>query len=153
MGGVIVSQQATMRALQLMMLAGFLVCWSTLARADYEDGIEIETLLETETTVLEQPFALAAIEQPRLRAVRVVIPPGAETGWHVHDIYAFAYILSGTVSVEFADGKQRTYTSGEAFAEAVDTVHNGVNRGPEPVEIILFAIGERDAPLNRSRQP
>jgi quercetin dioxygenase-like cupin family protein len=59
----------------------------------------------------------------------------------------FGYVLAGTITVHFADGKKNVFHQGEAFAESVDTLHNGVNEGTEPVQLLVFVAGEKQVPF------
>jgi len=74
-------------------------------------------------------------------AVHVILPPGAQTGWHKHPVPCFAYILEGELDVQLASGETKTLKAGEAYAESVDVMHNGVNKGDAPVKLIMFAAG------------
>ena len=71
----------------------------------------------------------------------VVLAPGAETGWHKHPVPVYAYVVSGTLSVELADGQRLTYPQGDAVIEVVNTLHNGKNNGTEPVKLAVFYLG------------
>lgn len=132
----------------LACLAGLGLLFSVTGNAeDYNPEIVVRTLLETDRTTLDQRINLPSIKNPKVTALLVEIPPGARTGWHVHPVYIFAYVLSGTVTVEFESGETRVFSADEAFSEAVNVVHNGVNNGPDPVRLIVFAIGESHEPL------
>ena len=43
--------------------------------------------------------------------------------------------------------KPRELHAGEALVEVVNTSHNGVNKGSEPVRLVLFVTGEKDKPF------
>jgi quercetin dioxygenase-like cupin family protein len=77
----------------------------------------------------------------------VEIPVGKETGWHKHPVPLFGYVVSGTLTVYFADGKKNTFHPGDALAEAVNVVHNGINEGKDPVKLIIFVAGEQKIPF------
>jgi quercetin dioxygenase-like cupin family protein len=77
----------------------------------------------------------------------VEIPPGAQTGWHKHPYPCFAYILSGSLTVEMEGGKVHELTAGQAMAESVNVMHNGKNTGEEPVKLVMFVMGEREKPF------
>jgi len=61
----------------------------------------------------------------------VEISSGAETGWHLHTVPVYAYVLSGTLDVELADGKVLVFRKGDAVVEVQNLAHNGRNRGSE----------------------
>ena len=92
-------------------------------------------------------MALRLTDKPQVTMLLVEIPPGAETGWHKHPVPCYAYILSGSVTVEIENGKTNTFHAGQAFAETVNTMHNGKNTGDEPVKIVMTAIGEQKEPI------
>jgi hypothetical protein len=43
-------------------------------------------------------------------------------------------------------GEIKTVKAGEAFAEAVNVLHSGTNRGPATVRLVMFAIGVDSEP-------
>lgn len=119
----------------------------------YRKEIAIRPLLRTTVDAAGQPIAYPATAHPQVTAVQVRIPPGAETGWHKHPYPCFGYILSGTLTVEMEGGKTLTLTPGQALAESVNVLHNGVNRGDEPVELVMFVMGEQDKPFTIKAAP
>ncbi len=76
----------------------------------------------------------------------VDLPPGAETGWHKHPVPVYAYVVSGTLSVDLDDGTRLTFREGDAVIEVVDTMHNGANRGTEPVRLVVVYCGAEGTP-------
>lgn len=118
----------------------------------YRPAIKVALLLQTEKTESGQPIAFPQVNDPEVRALMVEIPPGAETGWHVHPFPCYAYILSGSLQVEFDGGEKKELKAGQAFAEAVNVLHNGKNLGTEPVKLILFVTGEKGLPFTIPRK-
>src|SRR5690606_23802905 len=104
-------------------------------------------LLKTTTTSSGAPIRYPAIDDPEVTAVIVDIPPGAETGWHKHPVPAYAYLMEGEIEVEMRGGKKSVFKAGDAFAEMVDTEHNGRNLGAAPVKILMFVTGKRSWPF------
>lgn len=117
------------------------------AAEGYRKEIQIVPLLRTTTDAAGQPLIYPKTEQPQVTAVRVEIPPGAQTGWHKHPYPCFAYILSGALTVEMEGGKVHELTAGQAMAESVNVMHNGKNTGSEPVKLVMFVMGEREKPF------
>ncbi|MFA7233029.1 MAG: cupin domain-containing protein [Terrimicrobiaceae bacterium] len=113
----------------------------------YARQIEVTPLLRTATTSSGQPIAYPATESPQVTAVLVEIPPGAETGWHEHPYPCYAYVLSGALTVEVKGQKRRELLPGEALVEVVGTPHNGMNKGAEPVRLVMFVTGEAGKPF------
>jgi quercetin dioxygenase-like cupin family protein len=67
---------------------------------------------------------------------------------HLHPVPLVVYVLEGALTVEMASHPTRVFNPGEAFAEAVDTLHNGLNRGSVPTKfLIVFTGKEKETPL------
>jgi hypothetical protein len=45
------------------------------------------------------------------------------------------------VTVDYDGGLRRTYRAGEAFLEAMDRPHDGVNDGAVPCQILVVFLG------------
>lgn len=133
----------------LIALSGFVTLHGEAREPEegYSRQIEVAPLLRTTMTSSGQPIAYPKTDSPELTAVKVTIPPGAQTGWHEHPYPCYAYILSGTLTVETKDGKPRELLPGEALVEVVNTAHNGINKGTEPVVLVMFVTGEKDKPF------
>lgn len=113
----------------------------------YKPAIRVTPLLRSSVTSAEQPIAYPRTDQPEVTAVRVVIPPGAETGWHRHPFPCYGYILRGALTVEMEGREPHRLTAGQALIEAVDVLHNGRNDGSEPAELVMFVTGEKNHPF------
>jgi len=113
----------------------------------YKKEIQVIPLLRTLTTVAGQPIVYPKTDEPQVTAVQVEIPPGAQTGWHKHPFPCFAYILSGALEVEMEGGKTVHLTAGQAMAESINFLHNGTNKGTEPVRLVMFVMGEKEKPF------
>lgn len=74
-------------------------------------------------------------------AAIVTLAPGGRTVAHRHGVPLFAYILSGELTVDYGAHGTRTYKQGDAFMEAMDVTHFGINRGAEPVRILAVYMG------------
>lgn len=113
----------------------------------YKKEIQVTPLLRTLTTIAGQPIVYPKTDAAQVTAVQVEIPPGAQTGWHKHPFPCFAYILSGALEVEMEGGKTVRLTAGQAMAESINVMHNGTNKGIEPVKLVLFVMGEKEKPF------
>lgn len=126
-------------ALLIALLAGI----STPAAAkDYTGRVSAEKILVTTTAGNGQKHTYLKTDRPEVTAMTVEIPPGAETGWHLHTVPVYAYVLSGVLQIEIADGKTLTFKPGDAIVEVQNLGHNGVNRGAETVRLVVFYTGE-----------
>ncbi len=78
-------------------------------------------------------------------AAIVTLAPGGRTIMHKHGVPLFAYILSGELTVNYGAHGTRTYKPGDAFMEAMDVAHFGINNGKEPVRILAVYMGAKGA--------
>jgi len=78
-------------------------------------------------------------------AAIVTLAPGGRTIVHKHGVPLFAYILSGTLTVNYGTHGTRTYKTGDAFMEAMAVAHFGINNGKEPVKILAVYMGAKGA--------
>ncbi len=97
----------------------------------------VETLLDTETTIIGQPFAYPAESPAKVKAVIVTLLPGEETGWHEHHVPLLGHMLEGELTVDYGEKGKRTYRPGDTLMEAVDYPHNGVNTGETPMRVLV----------------
>ncbi|WP_431478142.1 cupin domain-containing protein [Massilia eburnea] len=79
--------------------------------------------------------------QAEVTALLVEIAPGGETGWHLHPLPSFGYVLEGELEVSLKDGTVKRVVAGQALAEVVNTLHNGRNVGNGPVRLVVFYAG------------
>lgn len=78
-------------------------------------------------------------------AAIVTLAPGGKTIVHKHGVPLFAYILSGELTVNYGAHGARTYKPGDAFMEAMDVAHFGINNGKQPVRILAVYMGAKGA--------
>jgi quercetin dioxygenase-like cupin family protein len=102
----------------------------------------VTPVLTTGTTVIGQPLAYPKGEA-QVTAAIVTIPPGGQTGWHVHPVPLFGYMLAGELTVDYGDRGTHTYKPGEALMEAMNWPHNGMNKGTVPVRILTVYAGAK----------
>lgn len=101
----------------------------------------VTSLLDTQETVIGQPIAYPQASPAKVVSAIVTMLPGEETGWHMHDVPMFGYILEGEVTVDYGAHGKRTYRAGAAMMEALDVAHNGRNTGAIPVRILAVFMG------------
>jgi quercetin dioxygenase-like cupin family protein len=109
---------------------------------EYVGQIKAEKILVTTTAGNGQPHAYLETEHPEVTAMIVEIPPNAETGWHMHAVPVYAYVLAGNLEVALEGGKSLAFKSGEAIVEVQNLAHNGRNTGAETVRLAVFYTGE-----------
>lgn len=113
----------------------------------YKSEIVITPLLKTQKDGAGNKLVYPTNGNAEATAVLVEIPPGAQTGWHKHPVPCFAYILEGELQVELETGKVETLKAGHAFAEVVNVLHNGINRGSAPVKLVMLVVGVEAQPF------
>ena len=116
--------------------------------AQYNKSIKIEPVLKTDTTSLGQKIIYPQFNDNQVTILKITMPPGKSTGWHKHLIPVFAYVLEGTITVEFENKKSIDYLKNSTISESFNTYHNGVNRGNEDVVLLAFYMGEKGKPLS-----
>ena len=112
--------------------------------ASAEESVSYKNLLtpilSSGTTIIDQPIAYPA-GTPKVTAAIVVIPPGGETGWHLHKVPLFAYVLEGEVTVDYGEKGVKVVKAGEGILEAMDWAHNGMNKSDKPLHILAVYMG------------
>jgi len=107
--------------------------------------ILVTTLLSGGETIIGQEIAYPD-GAPVVTASLLAVPPGAETGWHIHEVPLFAYILEGTLTVDYGSEGVRHYGPGDSFLEAMNWPHNGSNRGEITVTLLAVYAGAEGLP-------
>jgi quercetin dioxygenase-like cupin family protein len=106
-----------------------------------EASLEVRTVMSTDRTVTDELIQYPSGAPAHLTAVEIVLQPGQQTGWHIHSVPLFGYILEGELTVDYGPSGQRTYRQGDGFAEATNQAHNGHNLGRKAVKILAVFIG------------
>ncbi len=132
-----------------------LLAIAAFARADgeYETGTHVKRLLVTSATSAGQPIVYRPAKTAEVSMLEVTIDAGAETGWHQHPAHGYAYVVSGELEIETADGRKNRYRAGDAFAEVVNLRHNGRALGSEPVKLLVTFTGVKGKPFTQPTPP
>ncbi|MBL0225121.1 MAG: cupin domain-containing protein [Geobacteraceae bacterium] len=134
------------RNLNAMLVGLFFLIVQPVIAADYSTGVTSKVLGKTTVTGNGQKITYPLTDRAEVTAMTVDLAPGAETGWHMHPVPVYAYVVSGNLAVELEDGKILLFASGEAIFEVVNTMHNGRNRGNETVKLAVFYLGAEESP-------
>ena len=122
------------------------VSFATANRAGAQDnGYPAVPLLSTGTSVVGETLHYPTSGPAHVTAAVVTIVPGAKTIVHKHGVPLFAYILEGELTVDYGGHGKRTYRQGDAFMEAMDVPHYGIDTGPQPVCLLAVYIGAEGA--------
>ena len=97
-------------------------------------------LLSGNQTIIGQTIAYPD-GTPNVTAAVVTIPPGNETGWHLHEVPLFVYILEGEISVDYGDKGVKVYKAGDTLLEAEEWPHNATNKTDDTVKILAVYLG------------
>ncbi len=114
---------------------------------EHNKQVKVSTLLKTTHSWDGAPLHYPA-GQAEVTGMLIEIAPGAETGWHLHQIPSFGMVLAGELEVRLQDGRVKRLKSGDALAEVVNTLHNGRSVGSTPVKLVVFYAGTVGQPLS-----
>jgi quercetin dioxygenase-like cupin family protein len=122
------------------------VSFAPVNRASAEDkGYPAVPLLSTGVSVVGETLHYPTSGPVHVTAAIVTLAPGARTIVHKHGVPLFSYILEGELTVDYGDRGKRTYRQGEAFMEAMDVAHYGLDTSAQPVRILAVYIGAEGA--------
>ena len=107
-----------------------------------------EVLLKTTSTWDNAEYKKLKIKTPEVTVLKIIINVGEELPMHKHDLVNIAYVKKGVLTVITDDNKEITLHEGEVLPELVGKYHYGKNAGKEPVELVVFYIGEKGTPLS-----
>jgi quercetin dioxygenase-like cupin family protein len=119
---------------------------TTANRAAAQDsGYPALPLLSTGSSIVGEMLRYPTSGTAHVTASIVMLAPGGRTIVHKHGVPLFAYILDGELTVDYGTQGKRTYRAGEAFMEAMDVAHFGVNSGTQPMRLLAVYIGAQGA--------
>jgi quercetin dioxygenase-like cupin family protein len=124
--------------------AATLFAVALVGSASAEESIAYQNLVTPvfsgSSSVIDQPIAYPA-GTAKVTAVVVTIPPGGDTGWHIHEVPLFAYVLEGAVTVDYGEKGVKVIEAGDGILEAMNWPHNGMNKGDTPLRILAVYMG------------
>jgi quercetin dioxygenase-like cupin family protein len=94
-------------------------------------------------TVLQQ--SASSIAGREIVQVLTEIPPGVESGWHIHPGEEVGYIAAGTVEMRIKDRPTLTLHTGDGFLIPPGVPHNALDLGPDTGHMLstyIVAVGE-----------
>ena len=115
---------------------------------NYAYSAQKEVLLKTTSTWDRAEFKKLKIKKPEVTVLKIVINVGEELPMHKHDLVNIAYVKKGTLTVITDKNEEITLHEGEVLPELIGKYHYGKNTGNEPIELIVFYIGEKGTPLS-----
>ena len=80
-----------------------------------------------------------------LRAVELVMEPGAEVPFHVHKGPGIRYVLEGAITINWKEGKTETYEAGSTYFEGPGENHpagtiSAKNNGKGRCRVIIVEL-------------
>lgn len=113
-----------------------------------------EVLLnKQQVTILDQPIVYPKKKAAQVSSSIVLLEPGQETGWHKDGVPMYAYVLEGTLTVEYDAGVTKEYPAGTALMEAQGVFHNGTNKGDSQVRVLAVYMGAKGVKNSVERAP
>lgn len=109
---------------------------------------EKTVLLKTTTTWDNAKYQKVKLKTPEVTVLKIDIGVGEALTMHKHDLINVAYVKKGTLTVYTDKDEQITVKEGECLPEIIGKYHYGKNTGDEPVELVVFYVGEKDTPLS-----
>lgn len=132
------------KTIKLIIMLFIMVLCTTM----YSYSAEKEVILQTTSTWDNTEYKKLKIKKPEVTVLKIVINVDEELLMHKHDLVNIAYVKKGILTVITDDNKKITLHGGECLPELVGKYHYGRNTGNEPVELIVFYIGEKGTPLS-----
>jgi quercetin dioxygenase-like cupin family protein len=134
------------RPITCLVSALALLCAASQASASQPAGVQSAVLVKSESSWEGTPYGAYPTGAAELSVLKITIPANTSLAWHKHPMPNAAYVLSGELTVETQDGKQRKVLGqGDALAEMVERHHRGTS-GATPTELIVFYAGSKDMP-------
>jgi len=100
-----------------------------------------QLMIDQQITVLDQPLVYPKKGAAQVSSEITTLEPGQETGWQLHRIPVFVYVLSGTYTVEYEAGVTKEFPAGSSMMQALKTSYNGINKGEETVQLLTVYMG------------
>ena len=132
------------KAVRLVVTLFVMILCTTISAYSAEKNV----LLKTTSTWDNANYKKLKIKKPEVTVLKIIINVNEELPMHKHDLVNIAYVKKGILTVITDDNKEITLHEGEVLPELVGKYHYGKNTGNEPVELIVFYIGEKGTPLS-----
>lgn len=81
--------------------------------------------------------------------IEVTIPVGGREGRHTHPGALMVYVKSGALSLDYEGKPNVTYKAGETFFVEAGKIHEGINRGNEPIVALATFVGPKGQPITK----
>ena len=109
-------------------------------------GGTVTPLPDLTTTTAGEPLLYLSTPDPVISSAILTIPQGGVSRWMIHPVPAYVYILQGDLTVEFIDGKKKTFHEGEVILQPRAVWHRGRNEGQRPLRFLAAFVGAKGVP-------
>ena len=110
----------------------FMICGLVCGGAVAQSYPAVDVLSQDTHTVAGEQIIYPTGEA-QITAAIITLEPNTSTGWHVHNVPLYAYVIEGAIEVDYGDKiGVKTYVVGDSFMEAMQTRHNGNELGGYP---------------------
>ncbi|MFM8860141.1 MAG: cupin domain-containing protein [Methylocystis sp.] len=116
------------------------VVFNVQAKDRSHNVIEVKKLYSGDQNSIGQILAYPQGDL-ELTSELIVVPPAQETGWHIHAVPMFGFILAGEITVDYGNKGRHVYKEGEVIIEALNWAHNGKNTGKKNARIVVLYMG------------
>jgi quercetin dioxygenase-like cupin family protein len=107
---------------------------------------KIDGLPDLVQTIADERLEYPSTPDPVISSAVLSVPIGEVSQWMVHPVPAYLYVLEGTLTVEFEDGREYAFQEGEAFLQCRAVWHRGRNFGSRPVKFLAVFMGSKSVP-------
>lgn len=130
---------------RLFALVGFLAasCFVAIETRGIADTPAPKGFVTTE--IRKEALGDLAAGKYVMRAVELVMEPGAEVPFHVHKGPGIRYVLEGAITINWKEGKTETYEAGSTYFEGLGENHpagtiSAKNNGKVRCRVIIVEL-------------
>lgn len=102
-----------------------------------------QLMIDQESTILDQKLVYPKKGAAQVSSMITTLEPGQETGWQLHRVPVFVYVLNGTYTVEYEAGVTKEFPAGSSVMQAIKTNYNGINKGEDSVLLLTVFMGSK----------
>jgi quercetin dioxygenase-like cupin family protein len=106
----------------------------------------ITPLPDLTTTTAGEPLLYPSTPNPVISSDILTVPSGGVTRWMIHPNPEYLYILEGDLTVQFVDGKEKTFHQGQVLLQPRAVWHRGRNEGKGPLRFLAVSFGAKGVP-------
>lgn len=113
-------------------------------------GTRVESPEIFRKTIIGQRIEPIAVATPEITTAVTVVDPGQSSPLMIHTVPVYIYVLSGSLTVEHADGSHQLFEVGQGHVCSINEWHRARNMGNVPLRFLGVAFaGDGLPPLVR----